>query len=143
MDYKELTPIFFVSGQIKAHDIEIVKNLGFTDIICNRPSHESSCDEKPDIIGDAASRSGITFYDNPFPSIQLSVESISRQKTNGAKTLAYCTSGTRSAILWAFSMASDMETTNILQCLAKAGFPMPHLADQIDSFGKISIMNEG
>ena len=143
MDYKELTPIFFVSGQIKAHDIEIVKNLGFTDIICNRPSHESSCDEKPDIISDAAGRSGITFYDNPFPSIQLSVESISRQKTNGAKTLAYCTSGTRSAILWAFSVAGEMTTESILQSLFDAGFPMPHLADQIRTFAITNTTKKG
>ena len=101
--------------------------------------YESLDDEKPSLIRKAASQNSINFHDNPFPGSHLSLECISQQKVSGNKILAYCTSGTRSAILWAFSMASDMETTNILQCLAKAGFPMPHLADQIDAFGKLGV----
>jgi len=61
---------------------------------------------------------------------------ISYQKTGGIKTLAYCTSGTRSAILWAFSIAGEIPTPKILECLVEAGFPMPHLSDQINSLAE-------
>tara|TARA_Y100000739_G_C20603348_1_gene464110 strand:- start:1931 stop:2350 length:420 start_codon:yes stop_codon:yes gene_type:complete len=138
MEYRKLTTSFFVSSQIKITDIKVLKSLGFTDIICNRPPNESSTDEKPDLISKAANQNGINFHNNPFPGNQLSTESISRQKVDGTKTIAYCTSGARSAILWAFSVAGDITTENILQCLSDAGFPMPHLADQIEAFGQIN-----
>ena len=143
MEYWKITPFFFVSSQIKVTDIKALKDLGFTDIICNRPSNESSTDEKPDLIRKVANQNGIDFHDNPFPGNHLSIESISQQKAGGDKTLAYCTSGTRSAILWAFSMAGDINTENILQCLSNAGFPMPHLAEQIEAFALTSTDSEG
>jgi uncharacterized protein (TIGR01244 family) len=143
MEYWKITPSFFVSGQIKITDIKSLKNQGFTDIICNRPCHESSTSEKPDLIRKVANQNDIDFHNNPFPGNHLSITSVSQQKVGGDKTLAYCTSGIRSAVLWAFSMAGDITTENILQCLSDAGFPMPHLADQIEGFALTKIANEG
>jgi len=143
MEYRKLTSSFFVSSQIKITDLKTLKNLGFTDIICNRPSYESLDDEKPSLIRKAASQNSINFHDNPFPGSHLSLECISQQKVSGNKILAYCTSGTRSAILWAFSVAGEMTTESILQSLFDAGFPMPHLADQIRAFAITNTTKKG
>ena len=136
MNYHKLTSSFFISSQIKISEVDSLKENGFTDIICNRPAHECSADERPEVIREAVRNLGLNFFDNPLSNGQLSLDTISNQKNDGIKTLAYCTSGTRSAILWAFSMAGELPTPKILECLVEAGFPMPHLSDQINSLAE-------
>ena len=134
MNYHKLTPSFFISSQIKISEVDSLKENGFTDVICNRPAHECSADERPEVIREAVENLGLNFFDNPLSNGQLSLDTISCQKSGGIKTLAYCTSGTRSAILWAFSMAGEL--LQFWQCLVEAGFPMPHLSDQINSLAE-------
>ena len=136
MNYHKLTSSFFISSQIKISEVDSLKENGFTDIICNRPAHECSADERPEVIREAVRNLGLNFFDNPLSNGQLSLDTISNQRNDGIKTLAYCTSGTRSAILWAFSMAGELPTSKILECLVEAGFPMPHLSDQINSLAE-------
>ena len=136
MNYHKLTSSFFISSQIKISEVDSLKENGFTDVICNRPAHECSADERPEVIREAVRNLGLNFFDNPLSNGQLSLDTISNQRNDGIKTLAYCTSGTRSAILWAFSMAGELPTSKILECLVEAGFPMPHLSDQINSLAE-------
>lgn len=136
MKYHKLTSSFFISSQIKISEVDSLKENGFTDVICNRPAHECSADERPEVIREAVQNLGLNFFDNPLSNGQLSLDTISNQRNDGIKTLAYCTSGTRSAILWAFSMAGELPTPKILECLVEAGFPMPHLSDQINSLAE-------
>ena len=136
MNYHKLTSSFFISSQIKISEVDSLKENGFTDVICNRPAHECSADERPEVIREAVRNLGLNFFDNPLSNGQLSLDTISNQRNDGIKTLAYCTSGTRSAILWAFSMAGELPTPKILECLVEAGFPMPHLSDQINSLAE-------
>ena len=136
MNYHKLTSSFFISSQIKISEVDSLKENGFTDVICNRPAHECSADERPEVIRESVQNLGLNFIDNPLSNGQLSLDTISNQRNDGIKTLAYCTSGTRSAILWAFSMAGELPTPKILECLVEAGFPMPHLSDQINSLAE-------
>mgnify|MGYP002700787063 FL=1 len=136
MNYHKLTSSFFISSQIKISEVDSLKENGFTDVICNRPAHECSAGERPEVIREAVQNLGLNFIDNPLSNGQLSLDTISNQRNDGIKTLAYCTSGTRSAILWAFSMAGELPTSKILECLVEAGFPMPHLSDQINSLAE-------
>ena len=136
MNYHKLTSSFFISSQIKISEVDSLKENGFTDVICNRPAHECNADERPEVIREAVQNLGLNFFDNPLSNGQLSLDTISNQRNDGIKTLAYCTSGTRSAILWAFSMAGELPTSKILECLVEAGFPMPHLSDQINSLAE-------
>ena len=136
MNYHKLTSSFFISSQIKISEVNSLKENGFTDVICNRPAHECNADERPEVIREAVQNLGLNFFDNPLSNGQLSLDTISNQRNDGIKTLAYCTSGTRSAILWAFSMAGELPTPKILECLVEAGFPMPHLSDQINSLAE-------
>ena len=136
MNYHKLTSSFFISSQIKISEVDSLKENGFTDVICNRPAHECNADERPEVIREAVQNLGLNFFNNPLSNGQLSLDTISNQRNDGIKTLAYCTSGTRSAILWAFSMAGELPTPKILECLVEAGFPMPHLSDQINSLAE-------
>ncbi len=135
MDIRVLSPSFAVSPQIHAHDIEAIKEAGFAHIICNRPIYESALGDQPDDIRAAAEAAGLTFADNPVVSGQLTMENIEAQVEQG-KTLAYCASGTRSAIVWALSQAGKQPTQSIIDTLADAGFPMPQLAGQIEALAQ-------
>lgn len=112
--------------------MDAIKDAGFTHVICNRPEPESAPGDKPQDIQSAAEAAGLTFADNPVVPGQLTIENVEAQVENG-KTLAYCASGTRSAIVWALSQAGKQPTSAIIDTLSDAGFPMPQLAGQIDA----------
>lgn len=135
MDIRTLSPDFAVTPQIHISDIEAIKAEGFTHIICNRPSAESAPGDKPDEIEEVVLAAGLTFCDNPVVMGQLTMDNVEAQKADG-KALAYCASGTRSAIVWALAEAGKQPTADILDALDKAGFPMPQLGPQIDTLAK-------
>lgn len=135
MDIRVLSPNFAVSPQIHAHDLDTIRADGFSHIICNRPEFESAQGDKPDDIRAAAEAAGLTFAENPVVAGQLTMENIESQSEQG-KTLAYCASGTRSAIVWALSQAGKQPTKDIIATLDEAGFPMPQLASQIEALAQ-------
>lgn len=130
-----MSPSFAVSPQIHAHDLDAIKEAGFTHIICNRPEMESAPGDKPEDIRAAAEAHGLSFADNPVVAGQLTIDNVEAQIEQG-KTLAYCASGTRSAIVWALSQAGKQPTQSIIDTLADAGFPMPQLAGQIEALAQ-------
>ena len=131
MDTRAITPEFHVAPQITVADIPALVSEGFTHIICNRPAAESAPQDQPDLIEAAARAAGLSWSDNPLVSGALSMDHIAAQKVDG-KVLAYCASGTRSAILWALSQAGEMPADDILAAIAKAGYPMEQLRGQIN-----------
>lgn len=131
MDIRPLTPDFAVAPQISVADIAALKADGFTHVICNRPAFESAPGETPDAISAAVAEAGLGWTDNPMAGGQLTLEMIAAQRGEG-KTLAYCASGTRSAILWGMSQAGLMPTDDILSAMAAAGYPMEQMRAQID-----------
>lgn len=131
MDIRPLSPDFAVAPQVTLANIAAIKEAGFTHVICNRPAFESAPGETPDMIGPAVIEAGLGWTDNPMAGGQLNMAMIAAQRSAG-RTLAYCASGTRSAILWAMSQAGSMATDDILAALAAAGYPMEQLRAQID-----------
>ncbi|MDA8746728.1 TIGR01244 family sulfur transferase [Litoreibacter sp.] len=131
MDIRPLTPDFAVAPQITAEDVNTLKAEGFTHIICNRPAFESAPDETPDVIAAAVAQAGMGWTDNPMMGGQLSMEMIQAQRAEG-KVLAYCASGTRSAILWGLAQAGEMPTDDILKAMRDAGYPMEQMRGQLD-----------
>lgn len=135
MDIRTLSPDFAVTPQIHVTDLDEIKAQGFTHIICNRPEMESMPGDKPGDIAAAAQAAGLTFSDNPVVMGQLTMDNVEGQRADG-KVLAYCASGTRSAIVWALAQAGKQPTQALLDTLADAGFPMPQLGGQIDALAK-------
>jgi len=131
MDIRPLSPDFAVSPQITVADVAILAEAGFSHIICNRPVFESAPEDQPDAIQAAVEAAGMGWTDNPLISGQLSLDHVTAQKADG-KVLAYCASGTRSAILWALSQAGQMDTDDIMAALEKAGYPLEGLRSQVD-----------
>ncbi|MEM9583681.1 MAG: TIGR01244 family sulfur transferase [Pseudomonadota bacterium] len=132
MDIRSLTPDFAVSPQINPADVEALKEHGFTHIICNRPAFESGPAETPDLVEAATREAGLAWTNNPMAGGQLSMEMIEAQRADG-KVLAYCASGTRSAILWGLSQAGSLQVDDILNAMAQAGYPMEQMRSQLEA----------
>ncbi len=131
MDIRPLSSDFAVAPQIRSDDVALLKEQGFTHIICNRPAFESAPEDSPENIGKAAMEAGLGWTDNPMTGGQLSMEMIDDQRADG-KVLAYCASGTRSAVLWALSQANSMPVDDILAAMENAGYPMEQLRSQLE-----------
>jgi uncharacterized protein (TIGR01244 family) len=46
--------------------------------------------------------------------------------------LAYCASGTRCSVVWAFAQAGRIATDHILDATSRAGYQLAHLRPQLE-----------
>ncbi|GFE63652.1 TIGR01244 family sulfur transferase [Litoreibacter roseus] len=137
MDIRPLSPDFAVAPQITVADVALLADAGFTHVICNRPPRESAPDERPDVIRDAVVGAGMGFTDNPVSMNQMTLDHIEVQgQAMTGKVLAYCASGTRSAVLWALAQAGKQPTDDIIKALTDAGYPLEQLRSQIDTLAQ-------
>jgi uncharacterized protein (TIGR01244 family) len=137
MDIKPLSPTFAVSPQIGVEDIPAIAAAGYTTIICNRPDQEVPPSHQAGAIGDAAAAAGLAFIIHPVTHQGLSMDLIAGQKqameAATGPILAYCASGTRSAIVWSFTQAGDIPTQDIIAATAAAGYDLGGMGPQIDN----------
>lgn len=135
MDIRTLTPSFSVAPQIELSDIPAIVEAGFTTLICNRPDHEI-----PDDLGSAAMRAaaeaaGMAFHDNPVMNGAMTLENVVQQGSVAGESpgpvLAYCRSGTRSAIVWALSQSGRMSADEIVALAARAGYDIANMRHQL------------
>ncbi len=137
MDIRPLSADFAVAPQITVADVSLLAKAGFTHVICNRPAHESAPDEGPDVIKQAVIAAGMGWSDNPLVSGQLTLDHIEAQKAAmSGKVLAYCASGTRSAVLWAFAQAGVMEIDDIIAAVENVGYPLGGMRGQIEALAQ-------
>ena len=131
-----LSPYYSVAPQICEVDISAIVSAGFKAIICNRPDYENSEDLHIAVIKAAALEAGLEFAENVFDgstfgSDKIAVQTDLMQKLQNP-VLAYCTSGARSAVVWAFANAGIIEVNKILATIREAGYQLDHLHDQLE-----------
>ena len=140
MDIRQLSPTFAVSPQIGVEDIPAIVAAGFTTIICNRPDEEVPPSHQATAIGDATIAAGLTFIINSVTHQGLNAGMIDSQKADMdaaiAPILAYCASGTRSAIVWSLTQAGEIPTQDIIAATAAAGYDLGGMGPQIDAMAK-------
>ena len=140
MDYRELTPNHAVAPQIAPEDLRELADLGFVTVICNRPDAENPPPLHMDTIRSAAEAAGLRFVANPVAGGGITRDAVETQRdalsSNSGRVLAYCASGTRSAVLWAFAEAGTRPTEEILSATAQAGYALDGLAPQIEALAK-------
>jgi uncharacterized protein (TIGR01244 family) len=137
MMINKLTEDVSVAPQITVEDIPAIAAAGFKTIICNRPDEEelgqAACGE----IESAAKAHGMTFAHQPVVSGQIALEDVAEFKTllevSEKPLLAYCRSGTRCAVLWAFSQAGSAPTEDIVRAAQNAGYDLSGLAGAISA----------
>jgi uncharacterized protein (TIGR01244 family) len=140
MDIRQLTPSHAVSPQIMPEDLAKLAEAGFTTVICNRPDAEVPPTLSADTMQAEAARHGITFVYLPMGRTPLTTDLIAQcgeaMDMSQGPSLAYCASGTRSCILWAFSQAGKTPTADLIATASDCGYDIGHFAPQITALAQ-------
>ena len=132
---RQLDDRTLVSGQIAAHEVAELAKQGVTVLVNNRPDGEESGQPLAGDIEAAAGEAGIAYRFVPImrgigPADVEAMQEALRGAQDG-KMLAFCRSGTRSALAVALARREDgASAEQVQQCLIDAGFdpgPIAHL----------------
>lgn len=135
--FRKVTEQVSVSPQISVADIDEAAESGVTLIINNRPDGEELDQPTNEELAAYAANKGIKWAHIPIVSGQVTMEAVTSTSyalKGEPKVLAYCRSGTRSCNLWGLAQAytSGMETNDILQSAAHAGYDLSGMAPTLD-----------
>lgn len=140
MEIRKLTDTYAVSPQIEPSDCALLAEAGYTTIICNRPDAEIPPALHAEVIRQAAEAAGLIFVNNPVMGASLTPENVELQssatQTATGPVFAYCRSGTRSTIVWAFGAAAHMPIADITSAATQAGYDLSGLAPQLEMMSK-------
>lgn len=140
MDIRDITPTYSVSPRIGPNNVPALANAGFSTLISNLPDAETYPGTQSEDMAKACEAAGIRFVYNPVRGGELTFETMETQKEEGlnaeGRTIAYCASGTRSAVLWAILQAGQQPVDAILSATAGAGYNLEGLRRQLDAMAK-------
>ena len=136
MHINQLSENYSVAPQIQVGDVATILNAGFKSVICNRPDEENPVPCQIKAIKIAAQAAGLEFAENVFDSYSFGLDKVQRQtqllKQLPSPVLAYCASGNRCSVIWAFSLAGTLEIDAILEATTHAGYQLSHLRPQLE-----------
>ncbi len=132
---RQLDDKTLISGQIRPEDIAELKRHDVTMVVNNRPDDEESGQPLGGDIEKAAREAGIDYRFIPIfrgigpADAQAMIEAMGAARDG--KVLAFCRSGTRSALAWAAAKSDEGTPREELErCAANAGVdltPVLHL----------------
>jgi len=140
MDIRQISDGFAVAPQIEPSDMVALAAAGFVTVINNRPDAEVPPSHQSSAMQAAAEAAGLSYVENPVQNGGLTMDMVTTQgnaaATAGGPVLAWCRSGTRSSMVWALSQAGKIPTQDIVAQLAKAGYQIPGLDQQIETLAQ-------
>lgn len=140
MEAKFISTALSVSPQITTADLEEIKAQGFRAIICNRPDGEGVDQPTHDELAEAATKLGLEMTYLPITPGKVTDQDADAfgelLQTLPGPVLAYCRTGTRSAMLWSLSQAKTSPVADILAATKAAGYDMGGVVRRIANGGK-------
>ena len=131
MQINNVSGLYNVSPQISVTDLEFLSENGFGKIICNRPDFEVPPSFQSNVIKKVATEIGLSFEYHPLTFENMNAENIEKQLTfineSERPVLAYCTSGTRCAAIWALGQIGKMSKDEILKTTLESGYNLEGL----------------
>ena len=132
-----ITPGFAVAAQLDAEDFERAAKAGFKAIVNNRPDGEEEGQLPSHAAATLAWNAGLRYSHIPAGKLDLFSDAVvdtteAAIADAGGPVLAYCKSGTRSAIVWAAASARGASVEEVLSLLAAAGFELDFLSDELE-----------
>ena len=127
--FRDVTDTFAVSPQIGPEDVATARADGFRLIVNNRPDGEETGQPSSVEIEEAARAAGLAYVHIPISgrptAQQIEVENAAIAAADGP-TLAFCRSGSRSIMTWAFGQRASGEATpaEIIRQAATAGYDL-------------------
>jgi uncharacterized protein (TIGR01244 family) len=132
---RQLDERILVSGQVAPDEVAGLAEQGITMLVNNRPDGEEPGQPYASEIEEAAARAGIGYRFVPIirgigPADVEAMQQALHDTANG-KLLAFCRSGTRSALAVALAKREEGASADeVSTCLVSAGFdpsPIAHL----------------
>jgi len=127
----------FAAGQVSLSDLQSLSEQGISTIINNRPDFEAPMQPLAEDLARAAAALGLNYVYIPI-SGGVTLETISASCQAYAELprpiVAFCTSGTRSAALWAFAHVNEMGVDAVLGAVRKAGYDLEKIRMPLESF---------
>ena len=143
MDIKTINGQLSVAGQISAADVQVLADLGFKSIVCNRPDGEGADQVGFKEIELEAQRLGLQARYLPVETGKVTdgeaLEFGALMEKLPQPVLAYCRSGMRSTTLWALANAAQLPFPQIIETASKAGFDIKSVVRRIVNGGKTPI----
>ncbi|MEM6760474.1 MAG: TIGR01244 family sulfur transferase [Pseudomonadota bacterium] len=128
MDMRQLTPDYFVAPQLDPADLADAAAAGITTIICNRPDEEVPPSHQAEMLAAAAENAGLAFHVLPLTHQTMTPDRVAMQTRiideAPGPVLAYCASGTRSAVAWTLGAAGKMGVDAVLDAAARGGYDL-------------------
>lgn len=136
MAINKVTENVSVAPQINVADVPEIAAKGFRTIICNRPDGEEFGQPSCSDIEAAANDHGLAFAVQPVVSGQMTADDVKRFRelldSVEKPVLAYCRTGTRCTILWAFARAIDQQPIDeIIGAAGAAGYDLSGMAPSL------------
>jgi sulfide:quinone oxidoreductase len=111
MKFAKLSDNYSVATQIDPTDVAFFAEQGYAAIVCNRPDGEDAGQPPSADVEAECSRHGIDFHMIPMQGRFISPDTVELTRSVIDKSLgpvlAYCRSGTRSAMIWELATAGD------------------------------------
>lgn len=131
MDLRQITDGYSVTPQIEPGDVAALAAIGVRTLICNRPDSENPPHLQAAAIQAAAEAHGIDYVYNPFQGNSLTQDHIDEQADaiagSDGPVVAYCASGNRSTVVWAFGAAGHVSVDDIIATATSHGYPFERL----------------
>ena len=132
---RQLDETVMVSSQVAPHEVAGLAQQGVTVLVNNRPDGEEPGQPFAVEIEDAAAAAGISYHFVPIirgiGPADVEVMQQALRQAEGGKLLAFCRSGTRSALALAVAKREEgASAEEVQQSLVQAGFdpgPIAHL----------------
>lgn len=136
MKFYQITPKYHVAGVLKPESVNQLQRYGIVKVICNRPDSEAPFDEQSEQLRIAVSEAGMSFDYIPVTMTDFSPELVRRQtdavlNTNGG-VFAYCATGRRCTMLWAYEFAHQRAPEDLIQQAARAGMDIASMKDRLE-----------
>ena len=138
---KRIYENFYAANQIQAKDIAQLKQEKFECVLCNRPDNEEQDQPSVEMIKSQCLANGIEFLHLPISPGDFNLEAIMETEKvlkTAKKTLAYCRTGTRSTMLWAFAKTKDLEVDEVLKITDYSGYNFQHLKELLETYKSTS-----
>ena len=127
MDVRPLSATVWTAPQLDPEDLAGLAASGVRRIISNRPDGEAPGQPTAAEMERAARAAGMSFASVPFSGLpgEAQVAAVGALLADGAPTVMFCRSGTRSAVVWAMAERSRGADADVLRAAAaEAGYDL-------------------
>lgn len=135
-----LTSTFAVTSALGRDDFALLARRGAVAVISNRPDGEAGSVLTARDEAALAWRAGLKFAHVPAPKLELFSDAVVEGMAAAVARfdgqgliVAHCTSGLRSAIVWAAASARSQPVDCVISALTRAGFDLDAIRDDLES----------